>query len=923
MGLFDLGYKQFLSQFKSGEWRSEAERLEAVAAVRATQKMPFRQMLSIIQTAHPSETNKDRVKSRMQCLEELCVEFKEASMIPPMLDAIGAVDAITREYLIRILRSLYQKEFSAIYVDLLKSDNDDVRIAVRDILREVGGRTAFELLSDRINSNSFTVYTEAIDIVAEIAGHHSIDLLKKIVSGRRMEDRLYALDVLANPRFMKLRKRRALEAAFEFISDPDQTIRAKIIAIIRQYGEATDVQLLLDLLKIEEKKNLQLVIEALGDIGNGECVPSIIPLLDSTHTGIKVAAITTLGRFEDERSIEPLIDCLRDRNLLIRQKAIEVLGSLGSSENVRLGKLLVAMMKDKDVNVRRSVVEVIRLLGDREDVWWKLIRYLRDEDWWVRERVTEILSELGGVKIIEPIVSLLDDPNEVVRRYAIEVLMRLKDPRAVDPLIRSLRDPDWWVRERSIEALANLKDPRAVPELNAMLAEPELIWTVSVALQQFGHPSSYLPLLQALDHPLPEIRVEIIKALHAIGDRRFAETLKALLNDDDKNVCNLVLTLLPKYNLSPTGVRRKTYEQMSMALLDQMLLDLKAKGGEDLFITADTKPMMKVRGDVEVLDDHVFTEKEVEVLLIDIMSPIQKELFAKLEDIDMSYSISGDGSRFRVNIYRIRSGMAAVFRVIGQQVISMEQLRLPKPVFDFTNLKQGLILVTGPTGSGKSTTLAAMIDHMNQNRKDHIVTIEDPIEYLHTNKECIINQREVGAHTFSFSNALKSALREDPDIILVGEMRDIETISIAITAAETGHLVLGTLHTVSAAKTVDRIIDVFPGRSQAQVRAMLSESLRGVMSQQLMKRKDTDGRILAMEIMICNDAISNLIRKEKVFQIPSILTTSFEMGMTLMDNELLRLVKEGLIYPEDAYIKAINKKEFEPYLVNSGSIILG
>jgi twitching motility protein PilT len=293
-----------------------------------------------------------------------------------------------------------------------------------------------------------------------------------------------------------------------------------------------------------------------------------------------------------------------------------------------------------------------------------------------------------------------------------------------------------------------------------------------------------------------------------------------------------------------------------------------------------------------------------------------------MDDIDMSYTIKGEGSRFRVNIYRTRTGIGAVFRVLADKILTIEELKLPKPVFDFTELKQGLVLVTGPTGSGKSTTLAAMIDYMNRNRYDHVVTIEDPIEYMHANKKCIINQREIGTHTMSFSNALKSALREDPDIILVGEMRDYETISIAITAAETGHLVLGTLHTVSASKTIDRIIDVFPGKQQAQVRAMLSESLRGVVSQQLLKRKDTDGRLLAMEIMICNDAIANLIRKEKVFQIPSIITTSYEMGMTLMDNELLRLVKEGLIYPEDAYIKAINKNEFEQYLsVGEGTIL--
>jgi twitching motility protein PilT len=272
----------------------------------------------------------------------------------------------------------------------------------------------------------------------------------------------------------------------------------------------------------------------------------------------------------------------------------------------------------------------------------------------------------------------------------------------------------------------------------------------------------------------------------------------------------------------------------------------------------------------------------------------------------------------------VQYGQKAVMRILDRSAV---ELSLPKLGLEGANLKLlrqhanrpwGMVLVTGPTGSGKSTTLAAMIDYMNRTRNDHVITIEDPIEYIHDNNKCVINQRELGAHTRSFSSALRSALREDPDIILVGEMRDLETISIAITAAETGHLVLGTLHTVSAAKTVDRIIDVFPGTQQAQVRAMLSESLRGVLSQQLMKRKDTDGRALAMELMICTDAVANLIRKEKIYQIPSILTTHFEQGMRLMDNELMRLVKEGKIYAEDAFVKAQNKKEFEQFLEAEG-----
>ncbi len=919
MGLFDSSSKSFLNQFKTGSWHSEAERKEAIAAIRTGGRIPIKGMLQIIQSMHPSESSKERVRTRMSCLEELMEGISEAPLVYPILDLLGVVDAFSREFLVRILITSYQKDFSSHYVEYLKKDDVVVREAIREILIKVGGKTVFELLKEKILSDGFNTYIEAADILCEIAGHHAITLLKAIASGKNREDRIHALEHLANPRYMKLRTRKALDAAYEFLKDSDPVIRLKVINIIGQYGKKEDSPLLVELLGSEERRNLQAVVEALGKVGTPDSIPVLVPILEQAHSSVKIAIIETLGEIDDEQSIEPLVECLRDKNLLVRQKTIEILGKLGSSENIRMGRLLVSMMKDRDVNVRRSIVEVIRLIGHKEEVWWKLIRYLRDEDWWVRDRITEVLAELGGEKIIDPIVSLLDDPSDVVRRYAIEVLARIGDKRAVEPLIGRLSDTDWWVRERAVEALGEFGDPKAVPYLNKMLpTADDILWSVLTALQKFGHKSSYIPLLQILDHELPDIRIEIIKALDSLKEERFRDTLRALINDEDKRVRDFVTSLLPKYKLSPTGVQRKTYEQMTLALLDQMLLDTKAKGGEDLFILAGNRPAMKVRGDVEALDDHVFTPQETETLLHDILTPLQREQFAGMKDIDMSYSIKDEGSRFRVNMYRTRAGMCAVFRVINQEVITIEKLGLPKPVIDFTQLRQGLVLVTGPTGSGKSTTLAAMIDYMNRTRHDHIVTIEDPIEYVHSNKKCIINQREVGAHTRSFSNALRSALREDPDIILVGEMRDLETISIAITAAETGHLVLGTLHTVSAAKTIDRIIDVFPGRSQAQIRAMLSESLRGVLSQQLLKRKGQSGRIMSMELMMCNDAVSNLIRKEKIFQIPSILTTSFEQGMLLMDNELMRLVKEDKIYPEDAYIKAINKKEFEIFLEKEG-----
>jgi twitching motility protein PilT len=292
-------------------------------------------------------------------------------------------------------------------------------------------------------------------------------------------------------------------------------------------------------------------------------------------------------------------------------------------------------------------------------------------------------------------------------------------------------------------------------------------------------------------------------------------------------------------------------------------------------------------------------------MLIAIAPTRNRDEFARRHDTDFAYEIQGV-ARFRCNLFVDRKGMGGVFRVIPSQILTAEQMGLSREILALCELPKGLVLVTGPTGSGKSTTLCALVDYINRTRPDHIITIEDPLEFVHENKKCLINQRQVGEHTDSFKDALRAALREDPDIVLVGEMRDLETVAIAIETAETGHLVFGTLHTSSAPSTVDRVIDQFPADRQAQIRIMLSESLKGVISQTLC-RKIGGGRVPAMEVMIGIPAIGNLIRESKIFQIPSIMQTGRKFGMCLMNDSLFELVKKGVVAPEEAYAKAVEK----------------
>ncbi len=350
-----------------------------------------------------------------------------------------------------------------------------------------------------------------------------------------------------------------------------------------------------------------------------------------------------------------------------------------------------------------------------------------------------------------------------------------------------------------------------------------------------------------------------------------------------------------------------------MAEIDRYLKMMLEHGASDLHFCTGAKPAFRKDGSIVRLREDEIDAQRAKTLLYEIMPKRNEEEFNNTSDTDFAYQLPEVG-RFRVNIYRDNRGMCGVFRIIPSQVLTLEQLQLPEPVKKFCTLEKGLVLVTGPTGSGKSTTLAAMIDFINKSRTDHILTIEDPVEFVHQNQRCLVNQREVHSHTQSFKAALRAALREDPDIVLVGEMRDLETTHIAIETAETGHLVFGTLHTTTAISTIDRLIDQFPPDQQQQIRVMLASTLKGVIAQNLLKKKG-GGRVAAIEILVVNAAVATLIRESKSPQIMSIMQTGKKEGMTILNQELARLVHEDVVEPDEAWRKAVDKpdllKQFE------------
>src|SRR3954452_14910174 len=427
------------------------------------------------------------------------------------------------------------------------------------------------------------------------------------------------------------------------------------------------------------------------------------------------------------------------------------------------------------------------------------------------------------------------------------------------------------------------------------------------AVSQFG---SAEPVAFAYRSPYGEVRVELKAGANGLAVLRPASAQTAAARS--------AVGSPPGVAAAPPSPSSRSTQDLSehRASMDVLFRTLVQSGASDLHLRSNEPPMLRVHGELARQDQAPLSAERVENMLLSIMTAKEVGEFRDGGDTDWAYEIEGL-ARFRCNAGRDRYGAMGVFRVIPNLIRTAEEMGLSQEVQNLCYLTKGLVVVTGPTGSGKSTTLAGLVDLINRTRTDHIITIEDPIEFVHPSKKCLVTQRQVGVHTRSFKHALRAALREDPDIILVGEMRDLETVSIAIETAETGHLVFGTLHTTTASSTIDRIIDQFPADRQSQVRVMLSESLKGVIAQTLLPKKG-GGRVAALEVLIVTPAISNLIREGKTFQIPSAMQTGKNHGMVMLNEALFEHVKNGTVEPMDAYIKSVDKTGFETMLTRGG-----
>lgn len=649
-----------------------------------------------------------------------------------------------------------------------------------------------------------------------------------------------------------------------------------------------------------------------------ELVDLLVELTSSDEPKVAATAVEALVKIDDVRVVDIMIKCFQGSDATLRELASTYLREAAAREPVKMRKKMMELMSAGEDATRRLSMEILLRSGTAEEVLTEILVFSRELVGWLRTRILETLRTFGD-DILRPAVKLLNHEDEEVRTAALVLAESFNDPRLVGPISKLLEDPDWWLRVIACESLGRLKDERALPVLIKALDDSDTRWAAIDALASIGSINALKPLAMLLRSDRQEVRLEVLRAFSKFSDARLLPLLKSVQEKDPSSevrtrASEVHRDMSVRLEMDAGSVEAGTMAVGASSLkkpIDKLLANVRERGASDIHMTVGEPPFIRLTGGLERMEMSALTAEQTEEAILSIMNPRIRAIFEAQGEVDFCYAIPEVG-RYRANAFRQRKGVCAAFRVIPNVPPTFADLRLPGRLTELLDYHQGMIVVSGPAGSGKSTTLGAIVNLINETKPDHVITLEDPIELVHPVKTALVNQREVGTHTESFARALRAALREDPDVIVVGEMRDAETIRMALTAAETGHLVVATLHTTSAVQTVDRMIKAFPPEEQPQVRMALSESLKYVVCQSLIPRNDGKGRVGVYEVLKGTPSIGTLIRDNKTFQIPSMMQIGQSLGMQTVDVALMELYEAGLISAETAWLRAEKQALFEP-----------
>ncbi len=636
---------------------------------------------------------------------------------------------------------------------------------------------------------------------------------------------------------------------------------------------------------------------------------------------IRVKAIQVLAVQAPDASIDLIVTELPRADYGVQQHLIEALTKLAAGKGPDFADRILPLMASGDASTRSAVLKILVSMDNRPQMVRRYLDFSKTLAGWARDRALESMKEFGD-DLLEPALELLAEPDLDVRAAALAVVGSFDHPKVVDGVVPLLKDEDWWLRVTAADTLGRLKDPRAVKPLVDALSDEEARWAAVEALGRIGHASALPMLGQLLKDPAPEIRIEVLLAFRNFRHPNILEALQNVAaNDPDRFVRGRALEIAEEVAARENTEVADAEKLRAAALkaqvgkgeprLHALLVGTRNQQASDLHIAVEQPPLIRLAADLVKIKGEPFTAEETSSMMREILSEDQWARLEAEQQLDFCYYIPRAG-RYRGNVFIDHRGMNAVFRVIPEKPPTITEIGLPSRMSEIADYNQGLVVVCGPSGSGKSTTLAALVNLINETRHDHIITMEDPVEFVHPFKSCLINQREVGSHTESFARALRAALREDPDVIVIGDLRDNESVSLALTAAETGHIVIGTLNSTTAGRAVDRLISSFPVDRQPQVRTSLAESLKYIIAQRLIPAIGDRRRVACFEVLRGTMSVAAMIRDEKTFQLPSAMQMGKSAGMQTFDDALAKLLDRKQITPEEAYLHAESKAAFEP-----------
>jgi twitching motility protein PilT len=816
----------------------------------------------------------------------------EPPLVAQLREHRWASDAQRRELVERFLALTDPDPEWAVWTAL--DPSPELRSAGIALLRRRKDREAYHALAALLGTRSEAARRAVLRFLKDLAGQDLPAVLLDLAGRSDERARLASLELAAG-----LQGEVVFEVARRTIQAPSAAVRTRA---------------------------LRLVSETEIPGGSAAAARLAQPLLQDENSEIRLAALAVLERHPSESSFPDLLQMARTGDDSVLRAAFAALDRLLSGAKSDHTPEIVPLLADGLPAVRAGALSLLR--GSPPGaVARRIVEHFHGAFVWVRDRALDTTRD--GLPGFGPaLIGLCSDPDRTLAKAAAEMTLALEDPHALPIWIGLMNDPDDWVRARAMELLGRhgQEHPEVLPRLVASLDSPELAIPAAAALGELGDSRAAGPLLEAFKkaQPRPDVQVELLDAMAnlASADARIVPLLSKIAQTPqvDARVREKARRSVEHAQAAAEGAAAAMEEldegpEPSAAGgesgLRELLAEAVRSGASDFHLATGFIPHRRVQGRLEPLDVPAVTRKQAQVLVRQVLSDEDWHRLEKERHLDLALRLPRAG-RFRANFFSQRSGFDASFRVISRKLPKLDDLGLPPSVGEILRFTQGLVLITGPAGCGKSTTLAALIDRLNETRPCHIITIEDPVEFLHPPKQALVNQRQVPRDTTSFARALRAALRQDPDVIMVGELRDLETISLAVTAAETGHLVFGTLHTSSATATIDRVISIFPPAQQGQIRVMLADSLRAVISQTLLPRRDGQGRIAAFEILRTTQAVAALVREGKTFQIPSLLQTGKLHGMVTMDQSLLQLCESDLIEPEVALEKALKAETFEP-----------